>query len=170
MKQRGGEPYEPIQIYTHGANRQHFEKYKRGQEPHLADDDFESVRQEIAKYYGIPTDHSFFISDDVLTKQRTRRAFSIVILPNAESFYIDGRTAHSVLLRTLQNTYRVPFDPEGEEFVSVNGFVDPEGFPDVPDVQKKAKELKRPITWFVRYTTSSPSSSSPPPVSPVEIG
>lgn len=166
-------PEEPARLFTHGAERERFEAYKKNFNPELIDEDFEEVRKEIAEHYQVPPENRRVIADEKLSeRKRLQRAFSVVILDSGERHYIDGRTAHAVLMRTLKNTYKVDFDPETEEenrnYVSVHGFLDPDGFEGSEMVQKKSEELKRPITWFVRYTVPS-SSSSPVPESPVEI-
>lgn len=162
--------HQPPNLFTHGAQREHFEKYKSGYRPELEDEDYEPVRKEVALFYGVPVEHCHFIADDKLQKtRRTQRAFSVVILDNGERYYIDGRTPHATLLRALKNTFHVNFDPEGDDCTSVHGFLDPNEFQDVPMVQAEAIKLKRPITWFVRYTVPSSSPKSPIPESPIEI-
>lgn len=165
-------PNEPVRLHTHGAQRDHFEKYTAGYEAELADEDYEAVREEIALHYGVPAEHRHIISDDLIDKKRrTQRAFSVVILDNGEKYYIDGRTPHAILLRTLKKMFHVPFDPDDvDAYSSVHGFIDPDGFADIEMVQNKAKELGRSVTWFVRYTVPSSSpSSSPLPASPIEM-
>ena len=55
------------------------------------------------------------------------------------------------MLNRLYNYYNVPDDNQNE----INlGFLDYEGFPDIEEVQKKSKEIGKPITWFLRTTTS----------------
>ncbi|MCR4278282.1 MAG: hypothetical protein NUV81_00005 [bacterium] len=168
----GKEP--PPEFNTHigsrGDQRKFFEKYKTGDfQPDHIDEDFESVREEVGSFYDVPAENLYFIPDDQVVRKRTKRAFSVVLLNNGNHYYIDGRMPHAVLLRVLKETHRVPYDPEETEtYTSIHGFIDPDGFPDVPMIQKESEKLGKPITWFIRYVVSSPSTP-PPPESPIQI-
>ena len=162
----------PERFNTHqGGMRAHFETYDERQTFENGEEEFDPVREEICTHYGISNDeeHRFIVDNELVKKQRTQRAFSVVFVPRADGggrdgYYIDGRLAHAVLLRRLQNHHKVPLSDEACE--SIHGFLDPEGFQDVETVQKRAKEIGQPINWFVRYTVNSSPTT---PASPVEM-
>lgn len=162
----------PVRLNTHGAARPNFETYKEPFEADLQDEDYEDLRVEIATYYSVPPKHRVIIRDQQLEKtQRTQRAFSVLVLDTGERYYVDGRVPHATLLRYLKNKFQLSIDiEEGTGFSSVHGFMDPDGFPHVPLVQEAAQKAEKTITWFVRYTTSSPGTHAQIiPPSPVEL-
>ncbi len=162
----------PERFNTHAVKmRAHFETYDEKEKFENGEEDFDPVREEICQHYGVPNDeeHRFIIDNDIVKKQRTRRAFSVVLVPRTagdgrDGYYIDGRVPHAVLLRRLANHHKVPLADDSYE--SIHGFLDPAGFPDVENVQTRAQERGQPITWFVRYTVNG-SPATPP--SPVEL-
>jgi hypothetical protein len=163
---------EPPRIFTHGTARPTFETYKNPFEATLSDEDYAELREEIGTYYEVPREHRAFIPDEQLEKkQRTQRAFSVLILDNGERYYADGRVPHATLLRHLTSKFKLSINlEEGTGFGSVHGFMDPDGFQDAQIVQDAAKKEGRTITWFVRYTTPSPFPKAPVlPSSPIEL-
>lgn len=147
---------EPHVFHTQRADiRDHFETYRRNFVPEFSEDEYEGIRGEIADFYNIPGEHVFVVPDEQLVKKRAKRAFSIVILRNGDSYYIDSLAPHAVMMRRLQNEHKVPFDIDDDEnYSSLHGFLDPEGFIDIPQVQEVAQKRGKPIYWFLRYHTS----------------
>lgn len=160
--------FEPPVFNSHSAHLQaHFENYKEEQTFENGEPELDEIRREIADYYGVPysfeeesiqsahkENHLFFVDNKMVSKQRNKRAFCIIRRTEngkTDAWYIDGRMPHFTLLQRLYNYYKVPDDDLNEKSL---GFLDDEGFKDIPIIQKKAEELGRPVTWFLRDTTS----------------
>ena len=146
--------------------RAHFENYKEEQLSENGEPKYDEVREEIAKHYGVPftteedegaakkENHLFFIDNKIVKRQRSHRAFCVIRRVEGgktDSWYIDGRLPHATLLARLYNFYEVPDDDANERYL---GFLDYDGFSDIPLIQKRAKELGRKITWFLKETNS----------------
>lgn len=147
--------------------RGHFESYNEEPKFENGEPEYDEVREEIARYYGVPftteeddensnkENHIFIIDNKIVKKQRDHRAFCVIRRNEngkVSSWYIDGRVGHSTMLQRLYNYYHVPEDYDHNE-ISL-GFLDYDGFRDIAAVQKRSQEIKRPITWFLKETTS----------------
>ncbi len=133
----------------------YFENYEGDLKFENGEPEFDEIREEIAEHYGVPfekEEHIFIVDNKLIDRQRHARAFSVVQRKkegSADAWYIDGRLPHAVLLRRLYNHYGIPKDDQNE---AVLGFLDPNEFEGIKEIQKKAKESGVPITWFVRET------------------
>lgn len=137
----------------------HFEMYDGAAGFENGEPEFDEIREEITRYYGVPEDHLFIVDNKMVPNQRHNRAFCVIHRKEGDktdAWYIDGRMPHAVLLKRLYNYYKVPDDDSGEKSL---GFLDTEGFPEIESIQEKANEIGKPITWFVK-DTSSPSLDS----------
>lgn len=158
------EGFKPEVFNTHAPKlKAHFERYngEAGHEGH--ESEFDDIREEIARYYGVPftedddergKNHIFIIENSLVKNQRHVRAFCVIQRKEGdkeEAWYIDGRMPHVTMLQRLYNYYHVPDDGFN---VKTLGFLDDEGFPEIEAIQKKSQEIGKPITWFVRETTS----------------
>lgn len=133
--------------------RAHFEMYNGDAKFENGEPEFDEIREEIARYYGVPEDNLFIVDNSMVENQRHARAFCVIQRKEGDktdAWYIDGRMPHAVLLRRLYNYYKVPDDDSDEKSL---GFLDTEGFPEIEDIQKKSKELGKPITWFIKETS-----------------
>lgn len=159
----------PIIDTQHPKLRAHFENYEGGVEFVNGEPTFDEVREEIAAYYGVPNDedHMFIIDNKMVARMRHYRAFCVLrreVNGKMEAWYIDGRLPHATMLRRFyKKNYKKSEDDkkddefdelEGNKYEKFLGFLDDEGFPDIPDIQKRASEEKREIRWFVKYTVS----------------
>lgn len=156
-------PERPPVINTHAPLlRAHFEGYAGEQVYENGEEDLDPIRKEIAAYYGVPLDeqHMLIIENEMIEDHRHQRAFCVVqhSAPDGikESWYIDGRTGHAVMLRRLYAYYKVPDDPEHNEIHL--GFLSDEAFSDVPKMQQLA-DAGKPLKWFVRDTAHGLSPS-----------
>ncbi|OGF69846.1 hypothetical protein A3H65_03010 [Candidatus Giovannonibacteria bacterium RIFCSPLOWO2_02_FULL_45_14] len=157
----------PETFNTHSPHlRGHFENYREEAVFKNGEPEYDETREEIAKYYEVPftteedeeasrkENHIFIVDNKIVSRQRNHRAFCVITRNEGEkksAWYIDGRLPHATMLNRLYNYYNVPDDNQNE----INlGFLDYEGFPDIEEVQKKSKEIGKPITWFLRTTTS----------------
>jgi hypothetical protein len=162
------EGFKPEVFNTIGPKlKAHFEKYNGDAGFENGEPDFDEIREEIAKHYGVPfteekesapggENHLFIVDNKMVENQRHARAFSVIRRTEGDktdAWYIDARQPHAVMLRRLYNYYHVPDDDQNEV---INGFLDTEGFPEIETIQEKTKELGKPITWFVKEV-SSPS-------------
>ncbi len=147
----------------------HFENYREEPTFENGEPELDEIRHEIASYYGVPfttekdeewgvadkkENHMFFIDNKMVNKQRNKRAFCVIRRKNGDktdAWYIDGRMSHFTLLQRLYNYYKVPDDDKNEKNL---GFLVYEGFTNSETIQKKSKEIGRPITWFLKDTTS----------------
>ncbi len=163
---------EPQIFDTRSAkSKAHFENYKEEPTFENGEPELDEIRQEIAGYYGVPytteddngksaetkENHLFFVDNKLISKQRNARAFCVIRRTEngkTDAWYIDGRTGHATLLNRLYNFYGVPDDDKNEKSL---GFLDYDGFLNSEAVQKRAKEIGRPINWFLKET-SSPSN------------
>lgn len=159
-----GEKFEPNIFNTHKHSlKGHFESYNGDNAYENGEPEFDEVRQEIADHYGVPNDeeHVFIIDNDIVKRQRHQRAFCVLRRKDkegkTEAWYIDGRVPHVSMLERLYNHYSIPDDDFNEKAL---GFLDCDEFQDIPDIQAKAKEQGKPITWFIRETIS-PSPKEP---------
>lgn len=160
--------FEPHVFNTHHPKlRGHFEKYNGDLELENGEPEFDDIRREIAQHFGVPFNeesadaissheegHIFIIDNEMVEKQRHVRAFCVIrrqVGDKKDAWYIDGRMPHATMLLRLYNHYHVPDDDHNE--ISL-GFLDDQGFANVPEVQKKAEEQGKPITWFIRETVS----------------
>lgn len=157
----------PEVFNTHSPHlRGHFESYNEEPTFENGEPEYDEVREEIAEYYGVPftteedeensskENHIFIVDNKQVKRQRNHRAFCVIRrIENGKTnaWYIDGRIPHFTLLQRLYNYYKVPDDDHNEKSL---GFLDYEGFTDVEMIQKKAKEMGKPIKWFLRDTTS----------------
>ena len=150
----------------------HFETYDGEMAFENGEPEFDDIREEIASHYGVPfvedredapesENHLFIVDNDMVKNQRHARAFCVIKRIEGgrpDAWYIDGRMPHAILLKRLYNHYKVPDDEHNEKAL---GFLDNEGFPEIESIQEKAKELGKPITWFIRDTiNSTPSQQS----------
>lgn len=146
--------------------RGHFENYKEEAVFKNGEPEYDETREEIARYYNVPftteddkeadesENHIFIVDNKIVSKQRNHRAFCVIVRKDGGktcAWYIDGRLPHATMLNRLYNYYKVPDDDNNQ--ISL-GFLDYEGFPDIEEIQKKSKESGKPITWFLRTTTS----------------
>jgi len=158
------EKFKPEVFNTHSLHlKAHFERYngEAGHEGH--EPEFDEIREEIARHYGVPfiedddgnaRNHIFIIENDLVKNQRHVRAFCVIqrkVGDKVDAWYIDGRMPHVTMLQRLYDYYHVPDDDLNEKSL---GFIDDEGFLGIEAIQKKAGELGKPITWFIRETTS----------------
>ena len=165
------EGFKPQMFNTIGHKlKAHFEKYNGDAGFENGEPEFDEIREEIARYYGVPfteerdnapegENHLFIVDNSMVANQRHARAFCVIQRKEGDktdAWYIDGRLPHAVLLRRLYNYYGVPDDDSDEKSL---GFLDTEGFNEVEDIQKKSQELGKQIKWFIK-DTSSPSSDS----------
>ncbi|MEK7576520.1 MAG: hypothetical protein AAB482_02375 [Patescibacteria group bacterium] len=163
-----GKEFEPLVFNTHNHRlRGHFENYSGKKEFENGEPEFDEIRQEIAKHFGVPfveenedelskqdEGHIFIIDNKLVPNQRHYRAFCVVVREKdgkRDAWYIDGRMPHATMLLRLYNHYGVSEEDRNE--VSL-GFLDDEGFPNIPEIQEKAEEQKKPIRWFIRETVS----------------
>jgi hypothetical protein len=164
----------PVFDTQHPKLRAHFENYEGGVEFINGEPTFDEVREEIAEHFGVPNDekHMFIIDNKMVVRMRHYRAFCVLrreVNGKMEAWYIDGRLPHATMLRRFydeQSKKRKNDDKnddkkddeydesEGDKYEKFLGFLDDEGFPDVPDIQKRVSEEKKEIRWFVRYTVS----------------
>ena len=160
------EGFKPEVFDTHAQQLfGHFETYDGANKFENGEPEFNEIREEIAKYYGVPftedrentpgaENHLFFVDNKLVPNQRHSRAFCVIQRKEGDeidAWYIDGRLPHAIMLRRLYNYYKVPDDEHNEKSL---GFLDTEGFPEIEDIQEKAKELGKQITWFIRDSTS----------------
>jgi|GEM_PF-4253393 len=150
-------------INTHAPHlRAHFEGYAGEPVYENGEEELDPIREEIAAHFGVPIDeqHMLIIENENIENHRHQRAFCVVIHKSEsgerEAWYIDGRTAHAVMLRRLYNYYKVPDDPEHNEIHL--GFLSEEAFADVPKMQQLA-DAGKPLHWFVRDTVNGMSPS-----------
>ena len=162
--------HEPQVFNSHSPHlRAHFEGYKEEPTFENGEPELDEIRQEIANYYGVPftteedegkdvaekkENHLFFVDNKMVNPQRNKRAFCVIRRKDGDktdAWYIDGRLPHVTLLKRLYNYYKVPDDDKNEKSL---GFLDYDGFNDIEAIQKKSKEISKPITWFLRDTTS----------------
>jgi hypothetical protein len=165
---------EVFETMTDPKLRAHFEKYDGEAGHENGEPEFDEIREEIADHFGIPytTDadkdskdsatenHIVIVDNDMVENQRHYRAYSIVIREKGgkrDAWYIDGRLPHATMLRRLYGHYNVPEDDDNEIIL---GFLDEEGFPDNEIVQERAKQLGKPIKWFIRDVVK-PDNISP---------
>jgi len=139
--------------------------YNGGSKFENGEPEFNDIREEIAEYYGVPfteerngesegENHLFIVDNKLIKNQRHARAFCVIQRKEGDktdAWYIDGRLPHFTMLQRLYNHYKVPDDDNNEKSM---GFLDTEGFPEIEDIQKKAEEIGRPITWFIKETSS----------------
>jgi len=159
------EGFKPPVFDTHGPRlKAHFERYNGDAELENGEPEFDEIREEIARYYGVPfteerentpggENHLFFVGNDMVPNQRHTRAFCVIKRTEGDktdAWYIDGRMPHAIMLKRLYNYYKVPDDDHNEKSL---GFLDDEGFPEIEAIQKKSEELGRPIKWFIRDST-----------------
>jgi hypothetical protein len=160
--------FEPPIFNTHHPRlRGHFEMYDGAEAFENGEPEFDEVRKEIANHFGVPfveeeeggelsdaTGNLFIIDNKHVENQRHHRAFCVVKRKEGDeerAWYIDGRMPHATMLKRLYGHYGVPEDDHNE--ISI-GFLDDEGFPDIEEIQKKAKEQGKQIQWFIRETVS----------------
>ena len=156
----GEKTFEPNRFNTRSHKLiGHFERYDGNEKFENGEPEFDEVREEIANHYGVPflkNSHIFIIDNETVANQRHHRAFCVVLRKNGEEktgWYIDGRMPHATMMKRLYGHYGIPKDDKNE---AVFGFIDPDGFDEVPDIQKKAEEQGKLIQWFVRDTMLSP--------------
>ncbi|MDP3934783.1 MAG: hypothetical protein Q8Q46_00995 [Candidatus Giovannonibacteria bacterium] len=162
--------HEPQVFNSHSPHlRAHFETYKEEPTFENGEPELDEIRQKIANYYSVPfsteedeekgvaekkENHLFFVDNKMVNPQRNKRAFCVIRRTDGDktdAWYIDGRLPHVTLLQRLYNYYKVPDDDKNEKSL---GFLDDEGFKDIEAIQKRSKEIGKPITWFLRDTTS----------------
>lgn len=153
---------DPPIINTREEGKFHiFETYDEKHIPEFDAEDCGEIRQHIGDYFGVPSEHQYSVEDEEVATLRETRAFSVVILKDGQSYSIDGRLPHAVLMRALQNEHTVPFSVENtEDYNSFHGFMDPNGFKQVEEIQEEAERRGKKITWIIRYRTSGEASKN----------
>ena len=137
----------------------HFEDYNEGAKFENGEPEYDEIREEIARHFGVPFEdeqgsHIYMIDNKLVDDKRTKRAFCVVRREEngkKHAWYIDGRVAHATMYARLFNFYGVPDDDKNER---ISGFLDVDEFEGIPEIEKRAQAEGKPIRWFIRETVS----------------